>query len=93
VEWGAPDPKAKVKFAELDANKDGFLTAAELRAVAATLHPGEMDFAHSQAEHLIEQADGDSDGKLSLDEMHTNQYVFYSTAFGSSYDGDYHYEL
>jgi len=83
---------AKKKFDELDVNKDGHLEPSELRSELKTLHPGEKDFAERQADHMIEQADNDKDGKLTLEEMVENPYVFYS-AVGDDEDSYYHDEF
>ncbi|GHP09028.1 hypothetical protein PPROV_000776500 [Pycnococcus provasolii] len=96
-EWNEQKDKqrAEAKFTEIDSDKDGLVTPHELKAVAKQLHPSEADYAKEQAAHMVEQADGDGDGKLTLDEMKENPYVFYSAAFrkDSSYDDTYHDEF
>jgi len=86
------EANAKKRFEELDANKDGHLEADELRPELKTLHPGEKDFAERQASHMIEQADNNQDGNLTLAEMVENPYVFYSAAIGDD-DSYYHDEF
>mmetsp|Transcript_31816 Transcript_31816/g.38472 ORF Transcript_31816/g.38472 Transcript_31816/m.38472 type:complete len:391 (-) Transcript_31816:400-1572(-) len=79
-ETSEPEPAAIEKFKELDANKDGYVTATELAAVSSILHPTERDFAQRQASHMVEMADADGDHYLTLEEMLENPYVFYSAA-------------
>ncbi|EFJ20472.1 hypothetical protein SELMODRAFT_443827 [Selaginella moellendorffii] len=69
------------KFKELDRNMDGFLTEDELEPIMGKLHPGESFYARQQAEYLVQQADENKDGVLTLHEMLEHPYVFYSTAF------------
>jgi len=82
--------RSREKFDELDKNADGHIDAQELMPELRTLHPGEAEFAKRQAVYMIEQADDDKDGSLSLEEMLANPYVFYSAAMGEddSYDHD-----
>lgn len=85
---------AEAKFKELDVDQDGHIVASELKSVLAELHPTEKDYAKTQAENMIEQADTDKDGQLTLKEMTENPYVFYSAAFkGNSDDDTYHDEF
>lgn len=84
--------KAEARFKELDINKDGEVDSQELHPELGNLHPGEADFAKRQAVHLIDQADEDSDQKLTLPEMLANSYVFYSAAMGND-DSYYHDEF
>mmetsp|Transcript_6040 Transcript_6040/g.8172 ORF Transcript_6040/g.8172 Transcript_6040/m.8172 type:complete len:386 (+) Transcript_6040:113-1270(+) len=84
---------AQTKFSDLDKNKDGFLTATELRPEMQLLHPGERDFARRQAQHVVEQADDNKDGTLTIQEMVDNPYVFYSAAMGNDEDRYYHDEF
>ncbi|CAM6089170.1 unnamed protein product [Calypogeia fissa] len=72
---------SRAKFNELDTNKDGFITDDEAEPFVNRLRPGELYYAKVQAEELIEQADDDKDGRLSLQEMLTHPYVFYNTAY------------
>lgn len=84
---------AKGKFTELDTDKDGHISTVELRPSLRDFHPGEEDFAKRQAVHMIEQADEDSDGHLTLAEMLQNPYVFYSAVGDEDHDGYYHDEF
>ncbi|KAA8584802.1 hypothetical protein FQN60_003496, partial [Etheostoma spectabile] len=60
----------KKHFAEFrDANKDGYLDAAE---VADWVLPGEVDHADNEAKHLIHETDTDKDGRLTLSELLDN---------------------
>ncbi|KAJ7534600.1 hypothetical protein O6H91_13G102000 [Diphasiastrum complanatum] len=72
---------AKAKFAELDVNNDGFLTEDEFGPVMEKLQPGETFYAKQQAGYLIQEADEDRDGRLSLKEMLEHPYIFYSTVY------------
>lgn len=51
---------------------DRHIDAQELMPELRTLHPGEAEFAKRQAVYMIEQADDDKDGSLSLEEMLAN---------------------
>lgn len=90
------EAKARAMFAELDTDKDGAMTAEELRASRAAvkkLHPTEEDHASDQADHLVGEADGNKDGKLTLTEMLSNHMVFYSTAMNDEDGYPYHDEF
>ncbi|XP_031148434.1 reticulocalbin-3 isoform X1 [Sander lucioperca] len=52
-----------------DANKDGYLDAAE---VANWVLPGEVDHADNEAKHLIHETDTNKDGRLTLSELLDN---------------------
>ncbi|KAJ7528080.1 hypothetical protein O6H91_16G082900 [Diphasiastrum complanatum] len=84
---------SKRKFSELDKNSDGYLTEDELEPIMDKLHPGELFYAKQQAEYLIQQADDNKDGRLSLEEMLEHPYVFYSTAYSQDDVPDYHDEF
>ncbi|PON68187.1 Parvalbumin [Parasponia andersonii] len=81
---------AKVLFAQLDRDGDGFLSDLELLPVIGKLHPSERYYAKQQADYIISQADTDKDGRLTLAEMIENPYVFYSAIFSEDED-DYEY--
>jgi len=89
VEWETPDDvpeeidpnskeKATARFKQMDINGDGYLTEDELKSVFHYLHPTEHDYARIQAMHQMQGADNSGDGKLTLSEMMSNPYVFYS---------------
>ncbi|GAB4851970.1 hypothetical protein Ancab_016161 [Ancistrocladus abbreviatus] len=84
---------AKKLFAELDKDGDGFLSDTELLPIIGKLHPSERYYAKQQADYIISQADMDKDGRLSLEEMIENPYVFYSAIFSDEEDYEYHDEL
>lgn len=84
---------SRAKFLELDGNKDGFITEDEVEPLVTKLRPGELYYAKTQAEQLMEQADDDKDGRLSLDEMLTHPYVFYNTAYDHGDDAYSHDEF
>ncbi|KAL5543042.1 hypothetical protein UlMin_010752 [Ulmus minor] len=81
---------AKVLFAQLDKDGDGFLSDVELLPVIGKLHPSERYYAKQQADYIISQADTDKDGRLTLTEMIDNPYVFYSAIFSND-EEDYEY--
>ncbi|CAL1387936.1 unnamed protein product [Linum trigynum] len=83
---------AKVLFAKLDKNNDGFLSDEELLPIIEKLHPSEHYYAKQQADYIISQADGDKDGKLSLEEMVENPYVFYSAIFTEEEEEEYDHD-
>lgn len=60
------------------------------RLPAATLKPLLMHYI--KAFFLICQADENKDGRLSLQEMVNNPYVFYSAIFGEDEDDDYFHD-
>lgn len=45
------------------------------------LRPGELYYAKQQSEYLLQEADENRDGRLTLDEMLNHPYIFYSTAY------------
>ncbi|KAG1361261.1 calumenin-B [Cocos nucifera] len=84
---------AERKFGELDVNKDGFLTAEELKPIINHPQPGEFFYATHFTKYLMREADDDKDGKLTLKEMLNHHQAFYSAAFKEAifddYDDDY----
>ncbi|CAJ0922062.1 unnamed protein product, partial [Mesorhabditis belari] len=89
-EWHAVE---KERFAnEYDADKDGVLKGEEIRK---WLIPDLYQVAVQEAKHLIEVADGDKDGKLSIDEIVSNYKTFVGSE-ATNYGEDlrkYHEEL
>eukprot|EP01018_Ginkgo_biloba_P033736 Gb_04968 [translate_table: standard] len=81
-------PSSHERFAELDKNKDGFLTEDELEPILHKLHPGEISYARYQAQYLMYQADANKDNRLTLEEMLEHPYTFYNTAYGDDDDDD-----
>ncbi|KAL6604614.1 hypothetical protein ACP70R_043041 [Stipagrostis hirtigluma subsp. patula] len=86
------DAPAKKSFAQLDLDKDGLLSADELKPIIGNLHPSEHFYAKQQADYVISQADTNKDGQLSMKEMIENPYVFYSALFTED-DYGFHDEL
>ncbi|XP_057731695.1 uncharacterized protein LOC130946840 isoform X1 [Arachis stenosperma] len=92
---GTNVPNAKDKFSELDVNKDQFLSPEELIPILPYLYPGELAYARYYTYYLMNEADDNKDGKLSLEEMLDHEFIFYSTvhADGHSESDDEHDEL
>ncbi|KAJ8546505.1 hypothetical protein K7X08_032382 [Anisodus acutangulus] len=82
------DSPARKLFAELDKDGDGYLSDTELLPIIGKLHPSERYYAKQQADYIIQQADADKDGSLTLKEMIDSSYVFYSAIFNED-DEDY----
>lgn len=57
----------RAAFDQFDADKDGAITAAELRGVLAELGAGAI--SEEQAKSLLDGADTDSDGRVTWDEF------------------------
>ncbi|XP_054796256.1 uncharacterized protein LOC129301686 [Prosopis cineraria] len=72
-------PQAHQKFHELDVNKDNFLSVEELMPILQYLYPGELAYARFYTIYLINEADDNEDGKLSLEEMINHEIIFYHT--------------
>mmetsp|Transcript_49183 Transcript_49183/g.93942 ORF Transcript_49183/g.93942 Transcript_49183/m.93942 type:complete len:385 (-) Transcript_49183:213-1367(-) len=88
-EWDAKDKqKAQEKFKELDKNSDGQLEAHELRSELKVLHPSEADFAKQMAGDVIENADQNKDGNLTLTEVLANPYILFSSSMTGEDDYD-----
>ncbi|XP_042008534.1 calumenin-like [Salvia splendens] len=88
----AEEAPAKLLFSQLDKNGDGFLSHEELLPVIQKIHPSELYYAKQQSEYIMQQADTDNDGRLSLLEMVENPYVFYSAVFDEDEDEDEDYD-
>ncbi|XP_019163688.1 PREDICTED: calumenin [Ipomoea nil] len=80
---------ARKLFDELDKDGDGFLSDVELLPIIEKLHPSERYYAKQQADYIIQQADSDKDGRLTLSEMIDSPYVFYSAIFNEDEESDY----
>ena len=57
----------RAAFDQFDIDKDGAITAAELRGVLAELGAGAM--SEAQAKTLLDAVDTDSDGRVTWDEF------------------------
>ncbi|XP_022882198.1 calumenin-like isoform X1 [Olea europaea var. sylvestris] len=79
---------AKILFAQLDKDGDGYLSHEELLPIIGKLHPSGRYYAKQQTEYIMQQADSNKDGRLSLKEMIESPYVFYSAVFDD--DEDYY---
>ncbi|RDY11456.1 hypothetical protein CR513_03860, partial [Mucuna pruriens] len=92
---GGDIPSPKDKFAELDVNKDQFLSPEELIPILSYLYPGELAYAKYFTCHLMNEADDNGDGKLTLQEMLDHEFTFYNTvhADGHQESDDEHDEL
>ncbi|KAL6543928.1 hypothetical protein OROGR_010425 [Orobanche gracilis] len=82
---------AKVLFRQLDKDGDEYLSDVELLPIIGKIHPTEGYYAKQQMEYIMQQADTDKDGRLTLTEMIENPYVFYSAVFDENEDDDYVY--
>lgn len=82
---------AKKLFSQLDKDGDGYLSDVELLPLIGKLHPSEHYYAKQQSEYIMQQADADKDGRLTLTEMIDSPYVFYSAVFNDDEDSDYDY--
>ncbi|KAG4954448.1 hypothetical protein JHK82_040033 [Glycine max] len=85
----------KDKFVELDVNKDQFLSPEELIPILSYLYPGELAYAKYFTCYLMNEADDDGDGKLTLQEMLDHEFTFYNTVHADGYQesDDDHDEL
>lgn len=81
-------------FDDLDHNGDGFLDRGDLEPVVSMIFPLVVERARTEAKEMMEDADTNHDGMLSLDEMLENVHVFYDPVMGAEdYYYDYHDEL
>ncbi|CAA0814789.1 Calcium-binding EF hand family protein [Striga hermonthica] len=83
---------AKTLFNQLDKDGDGFLSDVELLPIIEKIHPSEQYYAKQQMEYIMEQADVDKDGRLTLTEMIDNPYVFYSAVFDEDEEDDFDHD-
>ncbi|KAM7268755.1 hypothetical protein ACFE04_010921 [Oxalis oulophora] len=79
-------PSAEEIFKRLDVNNDKFLEPEELRPMYRYLYPGEFTYARYFTNYLMQEADDNKDGKLTLSEMLNNEYIFYSTVYHEEED-------
>ncbi|TYK11288.1 reticulocalbin-2 [Cucumis melo var. makuwa] len=88
-------PTAEEKFDELDLDEDEVLSVEEIRPLFQYLHPGEVSYAQHYTSHLINEADDNKDGYLTIDEMLNHEYAFYSTVYenqNGDYEDDYYHD-
>ncbi|KAA8533585.1 hypothetical protein F0562_030981 [Nyssa sinensis] len=94
---GANVPTPEEVFGRLDLDKDKLLRVEELKPILHYLSPGELSYAKYYTRYLIQEADDNGDGKLTLNEMINHEYIFYNTVYEDSiFDNDddhYHDEL
>ncbi|CAN4099462.1 unnamed protein product [Withania somnifera] len=91
---GANIPTPFEAFAKLDVDGDEFLRVEELKPILQYLCPGELSYAKIYTTYLIQEADDDKDGKLSLDEILNHESIFYSTVYDNGRNEDiFHEEL
>lgn len=74
-------PSEEDVFAMLDLDQDELLDLEELRPFLQYMNPGEVQRAKHYTRSLIDEADEDGDGKLTIHEMINNDQVFYNTLF------------
>ncbi|KAI8030359.1 Calumenin [Camellia lanceoleosa] len=93
---GANVPYPEAVFVELDVNEDKLLRVEELKPLFHYLSPGELSYAKYYAIYLIQEADDNEDGKLTLDEMIWHENIFYNSVYEDGIfddDDDLHEEL
>ncbi|CAI8605717.1 unnamed protein product [Vicia faba] len=92
---GVDVPKANDKFAELDVNKDQFITPEELLPILPYLYPGELAYAKYYTCYLMNEADDNEDKQLTLEEMLNHEFIFYNTVYADGHEesDDDHDEL
>ncbi|KAG7032674.1 hypothetical protein SDJN02_06724, partial [Cucurbita argyrosperma subsp. argyrosperma] len=83
------DGPARNLFKVLDKDNDGYLSDEELLPIIGKIHPTEHYYAKQQAEYILQQADANKDGRLTLAEMINHPYVFYSAIFNEDDEDDY----
>ncbi|KAK7385003.1 hypothetical protein VNO78_30710 [Psophocarpus tetragonolobus] len=90
---GEDVPSSMDKFIELDVNKDKFLSAEELIPILPYIYPGELAYAKYFTCYLMNEADTNNDGKLTLQEMLDHEFIFYNTVHADGHQDDEHDEL
>ncbi|WOG92765.1 hypothetical protein DCAR_0312041 [Daucus carota subsp. sativus] len=88
-------PSEQDVFAKLDLDQDELLDLDELRPFLQYMNPGVLQNARHHTLHLIDEADQDEDGKLTIQEMINNDRVFYDSLFHQTNvsDDKFHDEL
>ncbi|KAL3521666.1 hypothetical protein ACH5RR_019815 [Cinchona calisaya] len=84
-------PTAADVFDKLDVDQDKLLRVEELKPLFKYLSPGELVYAKYYTNYLIQEADENGDGKLTLDEMLNHEHIFYNAIYdnGRYEDEDY----
>ncbi|XP_027109643.1 uncharacterized protein [Coffea arabica] len=72
---------AAAVFDKLDVDHDKLLRVEELKPLFKYLKPGELVYAKYYTNYLIQEADENRDGKLTLDEMLNHEHIFYNTVY------------
>ncbi|KAG9441058.1 hypothetical protein H6P81_016912 [Aristolochia fimbriata] len=76
-------------FVELDTNIDQSLSESELKPIIHKLFPGEFTYAAYYTKKLMQEADDNKNGKLSLAEMLDHPFSFYNNVYQQrDYDND-----
>ena len=70
-----------------DLNKDGVIDKDELML---WIHPKDFDTHKAEADHLVREADSDSDQRLTMDEVLDNFSIFVSSQ-ATDFGQDLHY--
>ncbi|KAH7543816.1 hypothetical protein ACOSP7_031389 [Xanthoceras sorbifolium] len=86
---GGHVPSPEQKFEELDVNKNQLLEVGEMLPLFGCLHPGELTYAKYYTAYLMNEADDNKDGNLSLNEMLNHEDMFYSAIYDESTEADY----
>lgn len=74
-------PSAADVFDKLDVDHDKLLRVEELKPLFKYLNPGELVYPKYYTNYLIQEADENRDGKLTLDEMLNHEHIFYNTLY------------
>ena len=72
-------PSEEEVFSQLDINQDELLDLEELKPFLPYINPGEMEKARHYTRYLIDEADQNEDGKLTIHEIINNDHVFYNS--------------
>lgn len=81
-------PSEEDVFAMLDRDQDDLLDWEELIPFLQYLNPGEVQRAKYYTRSLIDEADEDGDGKLTVHEMINNEQVFYNAFYLHTKESD-----